>query len=571
MLFKTTARDVHHTIQATDVNAPMLHRDMLNMLQIRQEDLTYLRQLEPLIAAHGGTIIQRHLEMSSWMDASSTSPEELIIGEQWEALIREYIFSLPKLEWNEQDMSIRNRIAKLYIQRDLTPERFIGITTRIYEIIFPLVIQKYPSKASSILIALHRVLTVDAEWIRDVYQRDHDFRYMEMNSESLEQIIKLDKVMPLLAAVDRAIHETSNVSAASEELSASIEEIAEHTMEAADKSETLVRETAHGQAIIHHSLYGFFEVARQFDETKDSFDALHGAIEEVFSIAQVIHQVADQTHLLSLNAAIEAARAGDEGLGFAVVAGEVRKLSEQTKASAEHITRIIQELRATAQEVGGKSQEMALNIHKQAEETQGAITCLEEITEKVQHIGQAAGNIAAIVEEQSAATEEIHSRMHEVVGQIETIQQHARDTGQAIYEMSANVNELRQEVLRNDEGKLTDAQMIRVMETDHLLWRWWVYNSLLGYHEMAAQQIGDHQRCRLGIWMERSKGRQELGSHAAFRALEIPHKKIHQLAAQAATQVEAKQYKEAAAMLPLIEKASEEVLSHLHELSSNLR
>lgn len=571
MLFKTTARDVHHTIQATDVNAPMLHRDMLNVLQIRQEDLTYLRQLEPLIAAHGGTIIQRHHEMSAWMDASSISPEELIIGEQWEALIREYIFSLPKLEWNEQDMSIRNRIAKLYIQRDLTPERFIGITTRIYEIIFPLVIQKYPSKASSILIALHRVLTVDAEWIRDVYQREHDFRYMEMNSESLEQIIKLDKVMPLLAAVDRAMHETSNVSAASEELSASIEEIAEHTMEAADKSETLVRETAHGQAIIHHSLYGFFEVARQFDETKDSFDALHGAIEEVFSIAQVIHQVADQTHLLSLNAAIEAARAGDEGLGFAVVAGEVRKLSEQTKASAEHITRIIQELRATAQEVGGKSQEMALNIHKQAEETQGAITCLEEITEKVQHIGQTAGNIAAIVEEQSAATEEIHSRMHEVVGQIETIQQHARDTGQAIYEMSAKVNELRQEALRTDEGKLTDAQMIRVMETDHLLWRWWVYNSLLGYHEMAAQQIGDHKRCRLGIWMERSKGRHELGSHAAFRALEIPHKKIHQLAAQAATQVEAKQYKEAAAMLPLIEEASEEVLSHLHELSSNLR
>lgn len=571
MLFKTTARDVHHTIQATDVNATMLHRDMLNVLQIRQEDLTYLRQLEPLIAAHGGTIIQRHLEMSAWMDASSTSPEELIIGEQWEALIREYIFSLPKLEWNEQDMSIRNRIAKLYIQRDLTPERFIGITTRIYEIIFPLVIQKYPSKASSILIALHRVLTVDAEWIRDVYQREHDFRYMEMNSESLEQIIKLDKVMPLLAAVDRAMHETSNVSAASEELSASIEEIAEHTMEAADKSETLVRETAHGQAIIRHSLHGFFEVARQFDETKDSFDALHGAIEEVFSIAQVIHQVADQTHLLSLNAAIEAARAGEEGLGFAVVAGEVRKLSEQTKASAEHITRIIQELRATAQEVGGKSQEMALNIHKQAEETQGAITCLEEITEKVQHIGQAAGNIAAIVEEQSAATEEIHSRMHEVVGQIETIQQHARDTGQAIYEMSAKVNELRQEALRTDEGKLTDAQMIRVMETDHLLWRWWVYNSLLGYHEMAAQQIGDHKRCRLGIWMERSKGRHELGSHAAFRALEIPHKKIHQLAAQAATQVEAKQYKEAAAMLPLIEEASEEVLSHLHELSSNLR
>ncbi|MDD8053728.1 MAG: methyl-accepting chemotaxis protein, partial [Thermotogota bacterium] len=129
-------------------------------------------------------------------------------------------------------------------------------------------------------------------------------------------------------------------------------------------------------------------------------------------IVSTITAIAEQTNLLALNAAIEAARAGEAGRGFAVVAEEIRKLAEESKASASNISKILKEISLGAEDANqatNKNNEIVLTVNEGAEE---ALRQFKTITEKIDIIVTEVQNLTLTVEQQSAATDEMSMAMN---------------------------------------------------------------------------------------------------------------------------------------------------------------
>jgi methyl-accepting chemotaxis protein len=555
---------------SSDISSDEQLRLKLYFLQINQSDLKAVRKLSAIMEAHAERITKRHYDLLGQLPDMRKLVEQKSTWERLYPTFITYLKSIPRGVIDGEYLESRNRIGLVHSHIDLAPEWFIGSFTRIYEELVPVILNTFTNanEAASIMISLNRMLTLDSQLVLEAYQSAHEYKFIETNSRIIEALIQIDKIKPLLDSVQLSIGETTNVSAATEQLSSSIQEVAKHASEVAQSTDEMIKEATVSQQMINEALQDFLSTAQQFHSIHDQFNQLQLAITDVTEVIDFIREVADQTNLLSLNAAIEAARAGEEGRGFAVVASEVRKLAEQTKNSVDHITGLIQKVHKTADYVGEQTQQMGETITSRVEHTQEAIARLNLMIGEVSGIGDATTNIAAIVEQQAAATDDISARAMMMLTYQEQVQEHAIATGRDLYEMSKRVNTLRLSAL--DNMQIDERQMLRIVKTDHLLWRWWVYNNILGYHNMDASEMGDHHMCRLGKWYDQKTANDKVNKLPAYHAINEPHMRIHQLAKEAASLPSSSERSQGDAILAAMEQASNEVVSQLDLLRKEL-
>jgi methyl-accepting chemotaxis protein len=220
-------------------------------------------------------------------------------------------------------------------------------------------------------------------------------------------------------------------------------------------------------------------------------------MKNITEVVDIISGVADQTNLLALNAAIEAARAGESGRGFAVVADEVRKLAEHTKSSADRIAGNVFDLHSVIENAGKSVNQtnekvtLGQELTKTAENSISAIVRLTTVVdENVQHI-------AASIEEQTAAVQEISAGVEENVSLANNVKELTIRTGSAIYQLSRQLADLRmKEIAKADHLSVVD--MLELWKTDHIIWKWNVYNMLMGFENSG--KVMNHTECRLGQW-----------------------------------------------------------------------
>lgn len=282
---------------------------------------------------------------------------------------------------------------------------------------------------------------------------------------------------------------------------------------------------------------------------------------------QVIRNVADQTNLLALNASIEAARAGEHGRGFAVVAEEVRKLAEQTKQSVQSITSTIKNVQSEAHQVSESALQMSDHVGQKVSQTREAIDLLDDIVTNIEKVGHSTGHIASIAQEQSAATSEISQRISHVQNNMEQIAENVEHAGQNVYDIGAAINEMHKISISQTE-QVKAKHYLRIVKTDHLLWKWWLYNFMLGYHRIEEKDLVDHLQCRLGKWYQEAKNNPSLQSLPAFQQLDEPHRQFHEIVRRIFLLVQAGKQKEAEAVFPSLEEISQLVLQRLDELAA---
>ena len=208
----------------------------------------------------------------------------------------------------------------------------------------------------------------------------------------------------------------TNMAAAMEEMTVSINHVADRASEASRLSEVSGQHAVEGRQTISQTVSDINQIASSADVAAEHIQHLETNSEYIGTVIAVIKEVADQTNLLALNAAIEAARAGEQGRGFAVVADEVRKLAERTTSSTHEISDKISEIQASAQAAVNSMQDMMGRVQAGVERAGQADTAIRAITESASDAVEMVGDITAAIREQSAASTSIAQ-------QVETIAQ----------------------------------------------------------------------------------------------------------------------------------------------------
>jgi len=210
------------------------------------------------------------------------------------------------------------------------------------------------------------------------------------------------------AGVNNQKVETDQVATAMNEMAATVQEVARNAEEASEAALVADQQAREGDRGVGEAIAQSERLAHEMNHSSEAMGQLKGESDKIGSVLDVIKSVAQQTNLLALNAAIEAARAGEAGRGFAVVADEVRSLAQRTQQSTEEIEALIASLQNGTQQVVSTMDASRNLTDSSVELTRRAGTSLDTITRTVSSIQAMNQQIAAAAEQQSAVAEEIN-------------------------------------------------------------------------------------------------------------------------------------------------------------------
>lgn len=339
-----------------------------------------------------------------------------------------------------------------------------------------------------------------------------------------------DAVIPLISMVsDISISATSSndvavqVSAAGAQMSATISEIAESLIQSVARVEESLNIAHDGRTAIENANEASNEVGSIMSQLTTEITDLKEEAERIGNVVSVINDIADQTNLLALNAAIEAARAGEAGRGFAVVADEVRKLAEKTQSSTSEISGVIKKIQVDISSAVTSTASADASIQNQGRLFSTASDSFGNIVESVEEINSLMTGISAAVEEQSATTSEI-SQSIEVV---------ARDAGilsekssELIMSTSSMVGSLKD--MDNEFAKFKISNKAIPLIRGKIAHAVFLSNIQKCVDSNDCDfQITDHKTCEFGKFFS-SEGVELYGEYPDYNDIESIHIKVHE-------------------------------------------
>lgn len=233
------------------------------------------------------------------------------------------------------------------------------------------------------------------------------------------------------AGIIRQQSDTDMVATAINELVATAQEVTRNAQSAADSANEADRQTAAGDKVVQDTVKSIQLLASEVERVGDVVTRLQSDSEDIGKVLDVISGIAEQTNLLALNAAIEAARAGEQGRGFAVVADEVRTLASRTQASTNEIMGIIERVQGGAGDAAAAMQDGRERARASVEQAAHASKALQAIARAVSQINDMNTQIASAAEEQSATAEEVNRNIVNIAQVCHQSSEGARNTARS--------------------------------------------------------------------------------------------------------------------------------------------
>ncbi len=225
--------------------------------------------------------------------------------------------------------------------------------------------------------------------------------------------------MHLAEAAEHQAQQITSASAAINEIAVSIDEVSKNSAESADVAQRSVAIASKGAAVVRQTIQGMDSIRDQIQETSKRIKRLGESSQEIGSIVELINDIAEQTNILALNAAIQAASAGEAGRGFAVVADEVQRLAERASGATKRIETLVQTIQSDTNEAVSSMEQTTAEVVAGARLAEDAGLALGEIEKVSNDLADLIQNISEAARQQSAAATNISATMN-VIQEITT-------------------------------------------------------------------------------------------------------------------------------------------------------
>jgi methyl-accepting chemotaxis protein len=225
-------------------------------------------------------------------------------------------------------------------------------------------------------------------------------------------------------------------------MSATSGDIAQNCQMAAEGAQRASRAASDGAEVVERTVSVMGQIAIKVQESARTVESLGERSDQIGAIIGTIEDIADQTNLLALNAAIEAARAGEQGRGFAVVADEVRALAERTTRATKEIGEMIKAIQKETKGAVSAMEQGVQQVEAGTIEAAKSGQALQDILAQVNDVAMQVNQIATAAEEQTATTSEISSNMQQITEVVQQTSQGAHESATAAAQLSGNAEEL---------------------------------------------------------------------------------------------------------------------------------